>query len=354
MIESKNFIPSNLLPKAQKLAIAIAKLDLLFYDVIVFHAPCPDGFGAAWGYYHYIKKLGAKNIASMLDADGDLEYLECSLLDTKIRFIREDHKFEATKKLLKESGAQKILFADICPHRDMLITCADHFDEVLVLDHHISAQKECGDLPYTYFDMNRSGAGIVWDWFCKDELGVGRPLLIDLIEDRDIWKWKVPNAKELLLVIEMYRRTFPEWDKISARLTDHYDECVAEGKSYLRYHNKVIGILGSPNKVHKLLISNYVIPAINCNFYQSELGSNLAEANKLKTAAIYYCTGKGWNISLRSSKDGGLDVSELAKLYGGGGHKNAAAFRVEDINELSPSEFTEEELHNILTVSFSN
>lgn len=347
MIESKATTSDN--QKAfQRIVTAIATLDLVLYDVIVFHAPCPDGFGAAWSYYHYIKKLGAKVIGGVLDADDELEYLECDLLGKRIRFIRESHRFEATEKLLKEAGTQQILFADICPPREMLIKCYEHFDSIQVLDHHISAQEDCGDLPYTFFDMERSGAGIVWDWFCRDKLNMPRPLLINLIEDRDIYKWQIPNAKELLLVVEMYKRTFPEWDKISARLMSNYEDCLAEGKSYLRYHDKVIAVLSSANKVHKLQIGKYTLPALNCNFYQSELGNKLADANKIKTAAVYYCTGKGWNVSLRSIKDIGLDVSKIAQEYGGGGHKNAAAFQVEDINQLQPSEYLLDELAELI------
>jgi nanoRNase/pAp phosphatase (c-di-AMP/oligoRNAs hydrolase) len=34
-------------------------------------------------------------------------------------------------------------------------------------------------------------------------------------------------------------------------------------------------------------------------------------------------------FSLRSSENGGLDVSAVAALFGGGGHKHAAGFRVD-------------------------
>ncbi|WP_277343388.1 DHHA1 domain-containing protein [Pseudomonas viridiflava] len=35
------------------------------------------------------------------------------------------------------------------------------------------------------------------------------------------------------------------------------------------------------------------------------------------------------------STDEGLDVSEIAKLYGGGGHRNASGFRVPFGHELT-------------------
>ena len=53
-------------------------------------------------------------------------------------------------------------------------------------------------------------------------------------------------------------------------------------------------------------------------------------------AACYYETAKGRVYSLRS-REGGVDVSVIASLFGGGGHKNAAGFRIgfDEINRLS-------------------
>lgn len=44
-------------------------------------------------------------------------------------------------------------------------------------------------------------------------------------------------------------------------------------------------------------------------------------------AACYWDTPNGRVFSLRSTEDG-PDVSEIAKSYGGGGHKNAAGFQM--------------------------
>ena len=44
-------------------------------------------------------------------------------------------------------------------------------------------------------------------------------------------------------------------------------------------------------------------------------------------AACYWDTPEGRVFSLRSSSDG-VDVSEIAKQFGGGGHKNAAGFKI--------------------------
>lgn len=44
-------------------------------------------------------------------------------------------------------------------------------------------------------------------------------------------------------------------------------------------------------------------------------------------AACYMDDPSGRTFSLRSAEDG-VDVSEIAKRYGGGGHKHAAGFKV--------------------------
>jgi nanoRNase/pAp phosphatase (c-di-AMP/oligoRNAs hydrolase) len=58
----------------------------------------------------------------------------------------------------------------------------------------------------------------------------------------------------------------------------------------------------------------------------SEAGDEMCKGKPF--AATYYVDKDGmYNFSLRSSEDG-IDVSEIAKVYGGGGHKHAAGFKV--------------------------
>ena len=57
----------------------------------------------------------------------------------------------------------------------------------------------------------------------------------------------------------------------------------------------------------------------------SDAGHELGKGRPF--AACYWDTPDGRVFSLRSSADG-ADVSEVAKQYGGGGHRNASGFRV--------------------------
>ena len=51
------------------------------------------------------------------------------------------------------------------------------------------------------------------------------------------------------------------------------------------------------------------------------------ESKCIPFAATYFDTGNIREFSLRSSPDG-VDVSLVAEMYGGGGHKHASGFRI--------------------------
>lgn len=77
----------------------------------------------------------------------------------------------------------------------------------------------------------------------------------------------------------------------------------------------------------KAEIGGYIIPVCNApHYYASELAGFMAEGKPF--AGVFSTNGEDEFWSLRSRSDAGVDVSAIAKQYGGGGHKNAAGFKV--------------------------
>mgnify|MGYP001450666450 FL=1 len=73
-------------------------------------------------------------------------------------------------------------------------------------------------------------------------------------------------------------------------------------------------------------IAGYQVPCVNTNSLASEIGNDLAKGQPF---AAMYCDNADKRIfSLRSDVDG-VDVANIAKLFGGGGHFHAAGFAVE-------------------------
>jgi nanoRNase/pAp phosphatase (c-di-AMP/oligoRNAs hydrolase) len=74
-----------------------------------------------------------------------------------------------------------------------------------------------------------------------------------------------------------------------------------------------------------MTIAGYTVPVLNApHFMASDLAGELSEGHPF--AATYYIDSTGKYIYSLRSREGGIDVSDIAKSFGGGGHAAAAGF----------------------------
>lgn len=131
--------------------------------------------------------------------------------------------------------------------------------------------------------------------------------------------------------------TFELWDRI-VRDFDKDGEAErtvfrAEGAAIERKHFKDIDELLKVT-TRRMNIAGHDVPVANLPYtLSSDAGHKLAQGEAF--AACYWDTPDGRVFSLRSSELG-LDVSEIAKQFGGGGHRNAAGFKLP--HDVSPAE----------------
>lgn len=99
-----------------------------------------------------------------------------------------------------------------------------------------------------------------------------------------------------------------------------------EGEAIERKHFKDIAeLLGVVQR--RMVIGGVNVPVANLPYtLVSDAAHKMAQGEPF--AGCYWDTPKGRVFGLRSS-DNGMDVSEIAKRYGGGGHRNAAGFTVD-------------------------
>jgi oligoribonuclease NrnB/cAMP/cGMP phosphodiesterase (DHH superfamily) len=223
--------------------------------------------------------------------------------------------------------------ADIAFPRKDLEFLMEHAESIAVEDHHKSAEKESGDLACCHFDMEHSGAVLAWK-FCHPDTEV--PMLLRYIEDRDLWKFELPYAEEILAALDSYDKTFEIWDKLLERLDDPSEvaDLLKEGNAILRY-NKILmkRIMGS---AYTAEIKGYRVPIINTPFFRSEILAELAKDNPF--SAGYHFNGEDFIFSLRSDGENpeSVDVSEVASEFpGGGGHENASGFSIKNLGDLT-------------------
>lgn len=287
----------------------------------IYHANCLDGFAAAYALHYF---MGRDEVDFHASDYGDAPP------DVKSR---------------------DVVIVDFSYKREVLLEMARDANSILILDHHKTAQEDLlgfklppdfaaweeyirVHVPFTaenkvaaLFDMNRSGAGMAWDYF-----GSGaRPLLIDYVEDRDLYRFKMSRTREICAGLASYPMTFEVWDHFFPYRYPEQQEVLNDlytgGLAINRYNKQVIES-ALPVMERKMIIGGVKMPVVNLpKVMASDAGNMLAQKWAVRTAAVYRDESDHRAFSLRSTSLG-LDVAEIAKKYGGGGHQHAAGFKM--------------------------
>ena len=202
-------------------------------------------------------------------------------------------------------------------------------NELLVIDHHKSAVVELHDISNTIFDMNKSGATLAWEFFHP---GKEAPKFIQYITDRDLWRWELPYSKEFSAAFDMVPYDFEEFEKFEDDSV--FDDAVKRGSYILAYSKTVVKKVC--DKAASRKINGKDVLVVNSSHWMSEIGARLAPDCDFAMIWYYDHNDKIIKVSLRAFHDK-IDVSEVSKKYGGGGHKKAAGF-------VLPSDFKIEDL----------
>jgi uncharacterized protein len=217
-----------------------------------------------------------------------------------------------------------VAIVDFSYKRPVMIEMASRAKSIMVLDHHKTAEaelrglgEECPNVE-VHFDMARSGAVMAWEYFHPIE---PLPLFLEYIQDRDLWLKKMPGVETFNAALRSYPLDFTVWDD----LVDNVNRLLDEGVAIQRYYRTLVE--SAKGHYFMRVIAGHCVPVVNGSlFMASEVAGELAEGNPF--AAMYAETEHGTIWSLRSRPPDGLDVSEIAKRFGGGGHKHAAGFTV--------------------------
>lgn len=263
--------------------------------ICIYHGNCADGFAAAW----VVRKALAPKL-------GDSLTFHAGVYQTPPPDVSD----------------KDVVLVDFSYKRPVLLEMAEEANSILILDHHKTAAEDLIDLPDNVvadFDMNHSGAMLAWDHFFPDQ--PPPPLLLH-IEDRDLWRFALARTREIQANVFSYPYDFQIWDELMAASVE---ELAKEGAAIERKHFKdideLVGVV-----TRRMVIGGYNVPVANLPYtLTSDAGDKLAKDEPF--AACYWDTPQGRVFSLRST-DEGVDVSQVAKQYGGGGHRNASGFRV--------------------------
>lgn len=270
-------------------------------NVCIYHDKCLDGFAAAWAVRAYAKRKNELNNWEFIPSLYN-NPVPSNLADKNVYIVDFSYKKPEMLEIVKIAKS------------------------VTILDHHSTAFKEVGELVAEgiirgVLDNERSGCVIAWEYLNAPSL---MPALLKNIQDRDLWQFKDPRTKQLMSALEIQPRNFTTWDDLLVNDPTSVDRLYEEGAIINKVRTYQMASLMTLQ--YPMCIGGHIVPVINApHFLASELGNVLAKRNPFTFAATYHDTADRRVFSLRSTPQG-LDVSEIAANYGGGGHKQAAGF----------------------------
>lgn len=267
-------------------------------DFVIYHAACSDGFGARFS----------------------AEFL----LRDKATYFAAKHGTEPP-----DVTGKNVAIVDFSYNRETILHMNSIAKSLVILDHHKTAQEALEGLDFAIFDMNKSGAMLAWEFFNKNK---AIPTFIQYIQDRDLWKFELQDSKQFSAAFDMIPFTFDEYYQCLFNVK--VDKIIKDGYVIIEYNKRTIerACKHAMSKTLRLPeYSHYTCCVVNSPTLQSEIGNFLAEDRQFDIAFVWYYdhTTSTSCVSIRTAKNH-VDVSALAKFFGGGGHKKAAGFRLTD------------------------
>ncbi len=293
-------------------------------DLCIYHGGCDDGFGAAWAVW---RKWG-----------------------NEVAYIPGNYG-----KPIPDVTSKHVLFVDFSLKKEEMREAGRKAASIIVLDHHKTAQAElfewgggefiadlgaqlddvetilarnlmqCGLPINAYFDMNSSGAAMAWAFCHELERNGAPPTFISYIEDRDLWRFAYgDDTRRFSAALRTYPHDFAVWNDLAERPS----ALIEEGVSILRGHQKIVEQVCE--HAYEMKVGGHTIPVVNVPYhYASDCAHHLLITRpEAPFAAAWFQRGDCVRQFSLRSEDSRVDVSEIAKAYGGGGHRNAAGFGV--------------------------
>ncbi len=272
--------------------------------IIIYHGGCHDGFCGAW----LLSKL----------------YPDATFLPYQYGM------YPPTSAVVE---GQDVIIVDFCFGVSEMLKLISQAKSLLCFDHHHTVSHDLRDLPQVIFDLEQSGARLVWDYFAEQLEAKFPPneitaiksshWLVDYTEDRDLWRWELSHSREVNAGLRLAKFDFEEWDRLN--LT----QCRFDGEVLLKYFDQRVE--SAVKKARMIAIEtdfgSYFVPCVTESnpHLISVVGEALSGLPKAPFGMTYFHEADQFVFSLRSRN--GFDVSAIAAAFGGGGHKAAAGFK---------------------------
>lgn len=280
-------------------------------DVVITHGSCPDGFMSSTVAKQWLLSKNIKN-TTFINAYYGTDYSHIPELVRNKNVLICDFSF--SEKITQE----------------IIITTNNN---LLILDHHKTAIENLQNIPNEnkVFDISHSGAFITYTYFYGF---VNIPNCILYIEDNDLWNNKLQNTKEITAYISTMKYDYNEYITL---FTNSFlmNTVIPLGKGMVAINNVYIKQISQKAIISFFEIGDkyYFASFINSPILKNEIGNNLLSYHKNNNFSVVFTNNFIENITIFSlrSDNNKTDTTEISKLYGGGGHRNASGLVINKI-----------------------
>lgn len=290
------------------------------FNYVIFHRNCLDGFSA----FIILTSTG-------MITDNAIIYPD----------------IPAAKEVPPDLHNKNVVIMDVAYKKEILEQIFKEAKYVLFIDHHITIRNDVLQLITIYsdrhevvYDDSKSGASLTWEYFYPDKK---MPKFVKYIQDNDTGAWKLKNTSYFILGLQvnyplnLSRENIEKWNELYNN--DEVKRLIKLGNKYSDYEKYLLDInakrytlelFPSEQVFHdyedffekpgqyRVAVINGACPSV------SLLGKKIVNEIDCDFCMIwnFHLDKKEFLISFRSKS---VDVGEIAKLFGAGGHKFASA-----------------------------
>jgi hypothetical protein len=309
-------------------------------DIVFYPSPGLNGFTAAWAIYQAFPDAGFVP----LNYGDKFELIRGYVTPLVGEGPRYAALFVALKadELVEVTG-KHVIFVDVSVSCDKLLELAQFASEVTILNHQATVEDSLKDLPgscrivqgsfhdaatgemfvsnktcslpvpprksakiVVIIDKEKSGARLAWEWAHGYDAA---PSIVTHVEDRDLWRFALPNTAEVVRFLSTYEMSFEAWGQASLTIESgraaeigRYLEAALRievnrlVKTAVLVPSEVIEVSfredvgGSPLNAH---YGKSIAVAFTQKIDVCELGHALLDAHKDTAFAMLVCIEKG-------------------------------------------------------------
>ena len=281
---------------------------------------------------------------------------------SKLETISIPYSYGEPTPDLSEFNIAKLYIVDLAIH-DLMT-----HPKLVWIDHHISNIERYKDVQIFGLRIDQVAAcRLCWQYFFEEPLAsiglhdshrqgylqlgettfsysnffnrtLSEPYLVTLIGEYDVWDKRDPNA-ELLNLSLMSQELSPDLFNLLLSRTENsrwkMKELLEDGRIIRAYNSNVNRNLTQKTAKY-VTLAGEIFLSCNSQTFNSSIFDSFNPDERAIGFLCYAWQGDYWRCSMyynpNCKRD--IDLSRIAQLYQGGGHKKAAGFIIKDFNSL--------------------